>query len=105
MNDYHILLLPASKNDLLDIGDYISYILLEPDTSKCLIQGLRSSILSLCTFPYRHPIVNPENKSIHIRCIPYKNYNIFYTISESIQSVFILRVGYNQRNWTQILRL
>lgn len=34
MNDYHILLTQQAKEDIISIGDYISYILSEPDTSK-----------------------------------------------------------------------
>ena len=104
MIDYRIRLLPVAKNDLLNISDYISYSLLAPDTSKRLIRGLRSSISSLCTFPYRYPIIIHETNEIIVRCMPYKNYNIFYTIMKSVRTVFILRIGYNQRNWTRILK-
>lgn len=34
MTNYHILLTHRAKDDIIDIGDYITYILLEPGTSK-----------------------------------------------------------------------
>ena len=37
MIDYRITFTQNAMNDILTIGDYISYILLEPDTSKQFI--------------------------------------------------------------------
>jgi hypothetical protein len=55
MDNYHIELSIVAFKQLKSIGDYISYVLLEPDTSRRLIKGLRSSISNLSTFPYRYP--------------------------------------------------
>lgn len=99
MNNYRIVLTQRAKDDIIDIGDYITYSLPEPDTSKNFIQGLRNSISQLKFFPYRFPLVQDnilQNQGI--RCMPYKNYYIFYQIIEPTQTVFILRIGYNRRN-------
>ena len=101
MDSYHVELSIVAFNQLKSIGDYITYTLLEADTSKRLIKGLRSSISNLSTFPYRYPIFD-ENRNI--RCMPYKNYNIFYSINETRKTVSIHAVGYNRRNWVHILR-
>ena len=37
--------------------------------------------------------------------MPYKNYNIFYSIDETRKTVSIHLIGYNKRNWTHILHL
>lgn len=78
MNEYKITLTPKAQTDLIEINNYISYILLSPDTSKQFIKGLK------------------------IRCMPYKNYYIFYEIDELNLSVNVLRVGYNKRNWEKL---
>lgn len=104
MIKYQIALTQTAKNDIIDIGDYISYILLEPDISKKFIKGLRNSISQLQYFPSKFPIIQDEILySKGIRCKPYKNYYIFYMIADASQTVLILRVGYNKRNWKDIL--
>ena len=104
MNDYQITLTKRAKDDIIDIGDYITYTLLEPDTSKTFIKGLRQSISQLKFFPYKFPLVQDDIlQSQSIRCMPYKNYYVFYEIVEAMQVVIILRIGYKRRNWKGIL--
>lgn len=103
MNDYQITLTKRAADDIIDIGDYIAYTLLEPDTSKNFIKGLRKSISQLKFFPYKFPLVKDDVlQNQGIRCMPYKNYYIFYEIIEITHNVIILRICYNQRNWTSI---
>lgn len=104
MNSYRIVLTQRAKDDIIDIGDYITYSLLEPDTSKNFIKGLRNSISQLKFFPYRFPLVQDNILQRQgIRCMPYKNHYIFYQIIQFPQTVIILRIGYNRRNWKRIL--
>lgn len=104
MNDYRITLTERAKEDLIDIGDYIAFTLSEPDTSKNLIHGLRNSISQLKQFPYRYPLVQDDIlQNQGVRCMPYKNYYIFYEVIEIMQIIIILRIGYNRRNWEDIL--
>ena len=99
MNEYRIVLTSRAKNDIIDIGDYISFTLLSPDTSQNFIKGLRNSISQLKFFPLKFPLVQDEV----LRCMPYKNHYIFYKVFSSHQIVVILRIGYNRRNWKKIL--
>ncbi len=104
MDDYRIMLTERAKEDIIDIGDYITFTLLEPDISKNLIKGLRNSISQLKHFPYRYPLVQDDIlQNQGVRCKPYENYYIFYEVVEIMQSVIILRIGYNRRNWKDIL--
>lgn len=34
-----------------------------------------------------------------IHCMPYKNYYVVYEIEEAMNTVVVLRVEYNRRNW------
>ncbi len=73
MNDYRITLTGRAKYDIIDIGDYITYTLLEPDTSRNFIKGLRNSISHLKSFPYKFPLVQDNTlQNQGIRCMPYK---------------------------------
>lgn len=106
VDNYHVMLVPKAEDDILNIGDYIAFTLLEPDISRILINGLRLAISSLEKFPYKFPLVQDDilmNYDIH--CMPYKNYYVFYKIIEERKIVSILRVGYNERDWINILNL
>ena len=104
MNDYRITLTQRAKDDIIDIGDYITYTLLEPDTSRKFIKGLRNSISQLKFLPYKFPLVQDDIlQNQNIRCMPYKNYYIFYEVVEIMHVVIVLRIGYNRRNWKDIL--
>ena len=93
-----------ANDDIIDTGDYITYTLLEPETARAFVRGLRESISTLKELPYRHPFANDEVlASQGIRCLPYKNYFIFYQVIENPSTVIILRVGYSRRNWRKIL--
>ena len=69
MDNYHIELSIVAFNQFKSIGDYITYVLLEPDTSRRLIKGLRSSISNLSTFPYRYPLLIRHLHSRHIHMV------------------------------------
>lgn len=104
MDRYRIVIMPPARHDIFEIGDYISYVLLEPETSRRFLNGLRHSINQLEDFPQKFPIIDDlklNNKDIHI--MPYKNYYVFYYVYEELKVVAILRVGYNKRNWKTLL--
>ena len=93
-----------AKNDVIGIGDYIAYTLREPETAYHFATGLRSAISTLQELPNRFALVDDwvlSSQGIH--CMPYKNYYVFYEIEETINTVVVLRVGYNRRNWKEIL--
>ena len=88
-----------ANEGLIDIGDYITYTLLEPETALSFVRGLRKSISSLQKFPQRYKLIEDKILSSQgIQCMPYKNYYVFYEIIESMKTVIVLRVGYNRRN-------
>ena len=104
MNDYRVVLAKQAKDDIMDIGDYITFTLLEPDISKKFIKGLRNSISQLKFFPYKFPLVqNSILPNQNIRCMSHNNYYVFYEIVEVMRVVIILRVGSNRRNWKDLL--
>ena len=93
-----------AKRDMRDIGDYIAYTLLQPEAAFRLIEGLEKTVESLKLFPKRHGLVRePVLRCDQIRCIPYQKYYIFYKVIETKNIVLIVRVGFNRRNWKEIL--
>lgn len=105
MKKYRIQLTPIAERDITAIGDYITYRLLQPDISYNLINNILKSITLLKSFPYKYPLVqNCYLSARGIRCMPIKNYFVFYKISEVKQIIIILRVGYKHRDWKDILK-
>ena len=105
MKCYSISLTRKAKKDIIDIGDYITYTLLEPTTAIELVKRIREKIATLKELPYRYTVIDDEVLERQgIRCISYKNYFVFYQIFEEQDTVVVLRVGYNRRNWKEILR-
>ena len=44
---YRIMFTRRAKDDIIDIGDYITYTLMEPETASNFVSGLREMILTL----------------------------------------------------------
>ena len=78
MDKYQITITPKAKNDLIDIGDYISFILLEPETAERFVKGLRRSISQLQYFPKKFPII--QDYILKYRKIHYMSYKNCYCI-------------------------
>ena len=90
MSEYRIEITRRAKEDIIDTGDYITYTLLEPQTAQDFVKGLRKAISSLHNFPQRYP-----GRDLHAH----------YVLVERFFVVQILRVGYNRRNWKEILKV
>ncbi|MCL2717476.1 MAG: type II toxin-antitoxin system RelE/ParE family toxin [Lachnospiraceae bacterium] len=104
MLEYNIVITVKANEDMIDIGDYITYTLLEPETALNFVKGLRQSISTLKSFPNRYPFIDDVVlASLGVRCLPYKNYYVFYEVIDIMNTVIIHRVGYNRRNWKEIL--
>ena len=56
MSDYELTITQRAKDDIIDIGDYITYKLLVPEISLQFIKNLRNAIQQLRNFPYKFPL-------------------------------------------------
>ncbi len=104
MPEYRIVLTRRAQDDIVDIGDYITYTLLEPETARNFVRGLRKVITTLKNIPNGHALVDDvvlASQGIH--CMPYKNYYVFYEVVDAMNTVIVLRIGYDRRNWKEIL--
>lgn len=100
MDKYRILLSQNAKDDIIEIHNYITYVLLSPDISHKFFKGLRKSISQLSFFPYKFPLVrNKLFKNMEYHYMPYKNYLVFYEVIEKQNCVNVLRIVYKKRNW------
>ena len=99
-----ILYSPEASTDLQDIYSYIACDLLSPDIAERQISRIVNTIKSLDILPSRYPIVDYEPwKSMKMHKVPIDNFIIFYTVSETNQSVTMIRILYGGRNVESIL--
>ena len=84
MDKYRITLTQRATDDIIGIGDYIAFQLLQPDTSENFIKGLRHSISQLKLLPYKFPLIQDDSlQNQSIRCMPYKNFYVFVATAGS----------------------
>ena len=93
----------SSMQDLLDIGDYISDILLEPFTAKEQVGRIMDAVESLDNMPFRCPRYDRGKwKDSEIRFLTIDNYIILYLPDEINAIVKIVRIFYSGRNIEQL---
>ena len=93
MAEYKVIILPLAEEDIVDLADYIACDLKSQETALNMVRGLRKTINSLSTFPQSHELDEDEELArCGIRKVYYKNYKIYFLISEREQTVYILRV-------------
>lgn len=93
MSEYNVIITIKANDDIIDIGDYITYTLLEPDIALNLVKGLRLSISSLKSFPKRYALVDDvvlKSQSTRIFKFP-KTPCIFCIIRSKIPCIFCIR--------------
>lgn len=92
--------------DLKGIYEYISLVLLSPDTAKHFIEKIKKAVRSLEYMPEKYKIYDQEPwKSKELRCFPVNNYLVFYWINKEQHLVNIIRIFYGERDLSQQLSL
>lgn len=104
MVQYKIEIAQPAVHDLEDILDYISNKLKEPAIAKRIYTSIKTEILTLSTMPERNRTVDDEPyASMGIRRLFVENYIVFYVVNHGSQTIHVLRVLYNRREWQSIL--
>ena len=103
---YDIRITSRAEQDIKSAADYIEHILLNPTAADQFLNQVDKAINSLRAFPQKHPLTDdPVLKSWDIRFVKTDNYLVFYTVSEVNKTIYIIRVLYQRRNWTALLKL
>lgn len=104
MSIYTIRITEPAKNDLKEIGRYVTGELLEPAIAIKLVDKIGGVVLSLEEMPHRNTPVSDERlASLGIRKQLVENYIIFYKISEARKIVTVIRILYAKRDWLALL--
>lgn len=102
MNKYNIEYSKESKQDLIDIKQYIKYHLQEPLIAQKLISKIKTEIDNLKNNPELYAIIDDDViKRLEIRKLIVDNYIVFYRIKNN--NIQIVRIMYGRRNWINML--
>ena len=102
MNKYNIEYSKESKQDLIDIKQYIKYHLQEPLIAQKLISKIKTEIDSLKDNPELYSIIDDDViKRLEIRKLIVDNYIVFYRLKNN--NIQIVRIMYGRRNWINLL--
>jgi len=97
--NWEVIYTEDAEQDLQDIYEYISDVLLEPKIAQGQINRIMDSIESLDNLPLRHHLYNNEPwRTKGLRVMPVDNYLVFYLPNESRGNVAIVRIMYGGRN-------
>lgn len=96
---WQVIYSAKAKQDLRDITEYLSYVLMMPETARKLASLIIKEIEGLDFMPSRFQVCPHEPwASQGIRCLPVKKYNIFYEINEDSHIVSVVRIMYAGRD-------
>lgn len=102
MEKYNIEYSKESKEDLVEIKQYIKYNLQEPEIAQKLISKIRKEINALKHNPKSYSTIDDDLiKKLEIRKLIVDNYIVFYRTKND--NVEIVRIMYGRRNWINLL--
>lgn len=102
---YDIQYLPVAKRDMEEILLYILNVLKAPKAAMELLDDIERSILRLREHPYSCRVYEPVKRlGTEYRVLTVKNYLVFYTVLEEINTVEIHRVVYGKMDLSQLLK-
>ncbi|MBR2705281.1 MAG: type II toxin-antitoxin system RelE/ParE family toxin [Clostridia bacterium] len=91
-----------SKQDLIEIKQYIKYNLHQPIIAARFINKIENEVKKTAINPRIYPIIDDELiGKLKIRKRSIKNYILFYQIKDD--SIKVVRILYEKRNWRKIL--
>ena len=96
---YEVKLTVQAIEQIEEAVQYISKILLEPETARKWADTLQCEIEKLDTMPSRYPLTDEEPwHTKGIRKMPVKNFLVYYLVDEKKKAVWITAVIYGRRD-------
>ena len=96
---YKVKLTVQAIGQIKETVQYISKILLEPETAQKWADTLQCEIEKLDSMPSRYPLTEEEPWCTKgIRKMPVKNFLVYYLVDEEEKTVWITAVIYGRRD-------
>ena len=102
MNISKLVWSPEAEEDLRGIYYYIKIKLNEPKVAENIISRITANTEKLKLYYNIYPLVFLK-KTRPVRKIKVKRYLIFYTFYEEENTVYILRIFHERRDWNKLL--
>jgi toxin ParE1/3/4 len=104
MKRYTVIVSRHAADDTQDIAHYISSELHEKNTAEKLVEKLYNAMDGLSHMPARFPLITDVAMAEKgIRKLPVENYIVFFKIYENDDTVSVIRVLYNRRDWGNLI--
>ena len=95
---YIIIVTKQAKRDLVNIYEYIAYVLKSKASADKQIRKLETAISNLDIFPERFKRYESENNlQTEFRIMPVNNFNVYYIVKNDSREVAIIRIIYKKR--------
>ena len=102
---YKVKVSAQALKQLKETVDYISKVLMEPQTAHKWLDKMEEEIQTLEYMPNRVRLTYEEPwHSREIRCMTVMNYNIFFWIDEENRTVWVTAVIYGRRDQREQLK-
>ena len=96
---YEVKLTPQAIGQIEETVQYISKILLTPETAQKWVDTLQREIRKLDSMPSRYPLTEEEPwRTKGIRKMPVKNFLVYYLVDEEKKTVWVTAVIYGRRD-------
>lgn len=96
---YDVRLTSQAIGQIEETVQYISKILLVPETARKWADTLQCEIGKLDSMPSRYPLTEEEPWHTRgIRKMPVKNFLVYYLVDEEKKTVWVTAVIYGRRN-------
>ncbi|MBQ7862535.1 MAG: type II toxin-antitoxin system RelE/ParE family toxin [Clostridia bacterium] len=104
MKAFKVIVQESAELDLTGIIEYIAVDLQEKAVAVKLYKKISEAISSLSEAPGRCAVIDAEPyKPMRIRRLIVENYSIFYFVNNETETVHILRILYNRRDWKNLV--
>jgi addiction module RelE/StbE family toxin len=102
--NYKLLVSKDAHKDIDEIVDYIADELKNPQAASDFLDDVRKSYLTIIKNPWLYAHCNDEKLQRQgYRKIVVRNYLILYRADEKKKVVYIVRVVYGRRNYSELL--
>ena len=103
--EYKVKITPFAFSQLAETVNYISGVLLVPETAAKWLDVLHSSIRSLSSMPNRFPLTEEEPwREKGIRKLNVKGFLVYYLVDEERKTVTVTAVVYGRRDQISALQ-
>ena len=104
-HNYNVKKTASAEKDIRDAIDYLIHKLSNKKAARVLFDSINKAVSKIKSYPEMCPTVSdPLLAAWGIRFIAVGNHLIFYIVSHSSKTIYIVRVLYNRRNWSAILK-